>query len=241
MRTYTGFDGVTRTVKQWNGYDYVQYQGCAVRPRHLDSMLAAAEYTPGWGRLNLMQGGLSGSVSASAKTHLYLDAGDISVKGKSRSLVWKFCANLFENGNLPFPRGFTSDSFQNNKHIHDLWYMGGAGHPSLVAQENEWRKYRGDGLIGPARYTGPDLTPGLWAESMFNPMNRIDFEEPVTMYVTADALQGLNRARKSKIVRPRGRELEFVAKVRRWRRWNYLTKYETFYAADYLSVEPPSK
>ena len=216
----------------------VTYQGCIVRPIHLEAMQAAAKNTPGWGVLNLSQGGYSG-VKASAGTHLKLDAVDIKVNGKSKQLVWEFCANLFECGNLPFPRGYVNDSFQNNKHIHNLWWPCSEGTVSLRNQYYEFLN-GGDGLIGSGKYVGPkpkNLT--TWANSMFHPGNRIDYPTkiPVTVSVSTTLL-GLDRNRNHKTERENGYQFNAVAKIRRWGRWNYLTKYETFYAADNCKEMP---
>ena len=64
----------------------VKYQGCTVRPIHLETMQTAARNTVGWGTLNLSQGGYSG-FAASAGTHFKLDVVDIKVAGKSKTLV----------------------------------------------------------------------------------------------------------------------------------------------------------
>ena len=241
METYKGFDGVARTVytvtingRKW---DYVRYDGSSVRPVHLDSMLAAAFYTPGWGRLRITQGGLSRAVKASAKTHYDLDVVDIATAGKTKAKVWEFCDNLFETGSLPFPRGYVRDGFQNNKHIHSLWWPCSAGHPQLQNQYTEYVKYRGDGLSGSAGYTGP-VNPKLynWSGSMFNPKNRQDGNS--TLYVNVakgETLLGVDRDRVKKTSRKRGDKLDFIARVYRWERWNRLTKYGTFYAENFLT------
>lgn len=238
------YDGVERTVYVRRIYgtdiDYVVYQGEYVRPRHLNALLAAARHTPGWGELRIMQGGLSRRVGASAGTHALLDVADIQTLGRSKALVWEFCRNRFETNGLPFPRGYTNDTFQNNKHIHDLNAPATFGHEELQDQWKEWDTTHGDGLIGTRPYTGPNNRyVTTWKGSMFNPANRVD--EPSTRYVNVApnaVLLGLRRDRTERKRRPRGHKLDFVAKVYRWGRWNYVTKYETFYAADYLSAEP---
>lgn len=213
-----------------------RYQGCVVRPIHLETMQAAAKNTPGWGTLNLSQGGYSG-VAASAGTHLKLDVVDISVRNKSKALVWEFSKNLFECGNLPLPRGYTNDGFRNNKHIHNLWWPCTEGTASLRRQYIEFLN-GGDGLVGSAKYTGPNphhLT--TWANSMFNPINRVN--TPVRVKVNnkvTTTLLGLDRNRDKKTEREPGYEFNAVAKIWRWNRWNYLTKYETFYAAEYCDT-----
>lgn len=244
MSTFTAANGVTykQYVRRIYGedIDFVYYDGCAIRNRHLDSMLTAALYTPGWGRLNLTQGGLSSSVAASAKTHALLDVADISVRGKSKLLVWSFCRNLFENGNLPFPRGYVKDSFQNNKHIHTLFAPATFGHSQLQGQYWEWKNYLGDGLVGPSPYTGPSEKVGRWADSMFNPANRTNLA--FSGVTTAEnGLLGLDRYRRVKLSRKKGYKLNFVAKVNRWGRLNYVTKYETFYAASYIDLSPETR
>ena len=216
----------------------VKYQGCTVRPIHLETMQTAARNTPGWGTLNLSQGGYSG-VAASAGTHLKLDVVDIKVAGKSKTLVWEFCRNLFECGNLPFPRGYVRDNFQNNKHIHNLWWPASEGTVSLQRQYHEFLN-GGDGLLGSAKYTGPNPHPlQLWANSMFNPKNRQGYSTPVRLRVNnkiTTTLFGLDRYRTKKTEREPGYEFKAVAKIWRWNRWNYLTKYETFYAAEYCDT-----
>ena len=201
-------------------------------------MLAAARNTHGWGTLNLTQGGYSG-VAASAGTHLKLDVVDITVKNKSKALVWEFCKNLFECGNLPFPRGYVNDSFQNLKHIHNLWWPCDQGTASLRRQYIEYLN-GGDGLVGSAKYTGPRCVMTTWANSMFNPGNRIVYPSPVKVRVNAriiTTLLGLDRSRNQKTERIRGFEFNAVAKIQRWGRWNYLTKHETFYAAEYCDID----
>lgn len=245
MQTYKGFDGVVRTVytATINGrkWDYVRYDGASIRTVHLDSMLAAAFYTPGWGRLRITQGGLSRAVKASAKTHYDLDVVDIATAGKTKSKVWEFCDNLFETGSLPFPRGYVRDSFQNNKHIHSLWWPCSAGHAQLVAQYQEYKRYRGDGLVGSAGYTGP-VNPELysWSNSMFHPNNRQDIK--ATHYVNVskgETLLGVDRDRLKKYSRKRGYEIDSIARVYRWGRWNRLTQFGTFYAEAFLSEGKP--
>ena len=246
MTTHEGFDGNVRTVFQTTIYktvvDYVYYDGCKIRPVHLDTLLAAAHYTPGWGRLNLIQGGLSKKVKKSASTHWLLDAVDISVRGRGidQPLVWKFCDNLFETGNLPFPRGYAGDPF--DKHIHGIYAPATFGHAQLQAQYVEWSKYRGDGLVGSKHYTGPvneRITP--WRDSMFNPTNRKDGKWTLYVDVASDSqLLGLDRDRHPKVQRERGHSLNFVAQVYRWGRNNYLTAKDTFYAADYLTDNRPN-
>lgn len=251
MKYKSVIDGIERQVYQAQirgiPVDYVKYDGCKVRPQHLDTMLAAAKYTQGWGVLHLTQGGISRTVKASARTHYDLDAVDASTRGRSKALVWTMATNLFETGNLPFPRGYVADSFQGksvsntqdgNEHIHDIYAPAKYGHTQLQSQYHEWIAYRGDGLIGPAHYTGPTIdaiTP--WKDSMFNPQNRVEmFAHGIVDVTEGSTLLGLDRYRRKMNSARRGQDIQFIAKVKRWGRDNYLTGTGLFYAAKYIDI-----
>lgn len=244
-------DGIERQVFQAQirgiPVDYVKYDGCKVRPQHLDTMLAAAKYTQGWGVLHLTQGGISRTVKASARTHYYLDVADISTRGRSKSLVWTMATNLFETGNLPFPRGYVRDSFQGksvsntqdgNEHIHDIYAPAKYGHAQLQNQYQEWETYRGDGLVGPAHYTGPTIDAIVpWQNSMFNPQNRVNQSVIGEVLVTHGSyLLGLDRYRQVHARKYLGDKILIAAKVKRWGRDNYLDDSGLFYAAQYVTI-----
>lgn len=150
---------------------YGFWQGVRVNRRTYEAVSKAAQLS-GWGRVNLSQGGLSGSVSASAKTHMGLDCGDIMVNGHSKAEVWAFCSRLMECGAFPFPRGYTNDSFQNMKHIHFGMINADWTHQQMKAQFVAYQRGR-DGLRNNRAYTGPTrkkLT--TWARSKHNHRNR---------------------------------------------------------------------
>lgn len=212
----------------------VTYQGCIVRPEHLEAMQAAAKATKGWGRLNLSQGGYS-HYSKSGGTHAKLDVVDIRVGNATVSEILEFCENLFECGNLPFLRGIAPREPGNFvRHIHNLWWPGTYGTDSLRNQYHEFLN-GGDGLVGSGRYYGPAHHKlNLWKNSMWNPVNRHVFETPKTVVVTAQGgLLGLSRYRERKVTRPTGYELKVIGTIQRWDRSNYVTASETFYAAQY--------
>ena len=214
----------------------VTYQGSILRPIHLQTMQAAAAATPGWGKLVIAQGGYS-HYGASAGTHAKLDVADISVSGKTHAMVGEFCKNLFECGNLPFPRGFDGDGWTGIEHIHNLWWPCDYGATSLKNQYHEFLN-GGDGLVGSRKYNGPSPHPlTTWANSMFNTTNRINYDKKLSLtVVTKDApLLGLDRYRNVKVTRQPGYQFNAVAKIFRWGRWNYLTKYETFYAEEFCT------
>jgi len=252
MKYKSVIDGIERQTYQAQirgiPVDYVKYDGCKVRPQHLDTMLAAAKYTIGWGPLHLTQGGISRTVKASARTHYDLDVVDISTRGRSKfSLVWTMTTNLFETGNLPFPRGYVRDNFQGksvsntqdgNEHIHDIYAPAKYGHVQLQNQYHEWKSYRGDGLVGPAHYTGPSIDAIVpWKESMFNPANRTEmFAHGIVNVTEGSTLLGLDRYRNVMRHATRGQDMQFIAKVKRWGRDNYLTETGLFYAAQYIDI-----
>ena len=218
-----------------NGYTYTSYQGCKVRPVHLLAMQAAASGTANWGPLNLSQGGLSTAVAASADTHRLLDVVDIKVGGKSKALVWEFCKNLFECGNLPFPRGYTNDGF--TKHIHNLWWPATAGTTSLRNQYKDYLNGK-NGLVGHGPYVGPKVPAPLpyWADSMFNTANMKAFSGYIRTTATT-GLIGNDRYRQRVNVLPLNSRVLAVRMVYRWNRWNYVTSGEVFYSAQYCQPE----
>lgn len=213
----------------------VTYQGCIVRPEHLETMQVAAKNTSGWGRLNLSQGGYS-HYSKSGGTHAKLDVADIKVGNATVSEILEFCENLFECGNLPFPRGIDPHEPGNFvRHIHNIWWPGTYGTKALQNQYYEFLN-GGDGLVGSGRYYGPRHHKlNLWADSMFNPANRTMYDQPKPVVVTADNLLGLSRYRERKVTRPKGYELTVIGEIKRWDRINYVTAQETFYAAQYCT------
>lgn len=210
----------------------VTYQGSIVRPIHLETMQAAAAATPGWGRLNISQGGYS-HYTKSGSTHAKLDVADIKVGSHTTAEIMEFCANLMECGNLPFPRGINPREPGNFiRHIHNLWWPCEYGSQALKDQYYEYLS-GGDGLVGSGRYYGPKVGLTTWANSMFNPNNRQLFETPQKVVVTANRLLGLNRHRGRMLARPGGYEITAIGIIRRWGRDNYITSHETFYAAEY--------
>ena len=201
----------------------------------------------------LSQGGLSGAVKASAKTHLGLGAFDIALDGRTKAQVWTLVSALLRAGIIGFPRGFTWDSFQGrtlgnlhdgNEHIHccsvDCY---DSLHPQAQDQVDEWKR-GGDGLVGNARYTGPSTPLGSWATSPVNPANIVDGAG--TLYVAIGQLLGLDVDRVQREDKDRGAVIHYRRKVKRWGRWNAVTVKGTYFAiADgsqtYLTATAPEK
>ena len=212
--------------------DYVELRGGKVPPVDRDILLAIPSRVRG-----LTQGGLSHAVKASANTHAGLGAFDVSIGGMSKDEVWAMSSELLRSGIVPFPRGFVADSFQGrtvgnihdgNEHVHCCSVESYAHlHPQAKAQVDEYRR-GGDGLRGGARYTGPRTPLGRWADSPYNPANVRD--EQGVLVVQVEELLGLDVDRQPTKRRPRGFEVTYVRRVKRWGRWNVVTERGTYYA-----------
>lgn len=194
-----------------------------------------------WGNIRLAQGGLNSGVRASAKTHYGLDVWDIAIDGRRKGKVWTLSAKLFRSGVIPFPRGFTNDSFQKMKHIHCVRYLPDHAHPQAQAQVREQR-LGGDGLVGGRSYTGPNTSPEPWDNSPYNPANIKAGQQTFT--VSTVTLLGLSIDRRVKYTRKAGFTVIADRLVHRWGRWNAVTKWGTYYAVSdgsqiYLTVQTP--
>jgi len=198
----------------------------------------------------LSQGGLSGSVKASAKTHLGLGTFDIALDGRTKAQVWLLVSALLRCGIVAFPRGFTWDSFagktlgnlhDGNEHVHavDANTLS-SSHEQARDQVAEWKR-GGDGLLGSARYTGPSTPLGSWKESPYNPANVV--EGRGSMYVASGQLLGLDVDRVQREDKDRGERIYYRKIVTRWGRRNIVTVKGTYFAIgdasqQYLSETP---
>jgi hypothetical protein len=223
--------------------NYLWSNGGYVTARDLRVLLACAKAV-GWGNLRLSQGGLSTFVLDSAATHAGLNVGDIAVDGRPRWKVWALCAALIISGIMPFPRGYAGrkDPWTGQKHIHWVSFPPTHAHWQAQNQVTEYRRSGGDGLIGSYGYTGPNAKLDTWANSPYNPTNIR--EGKLKLYVVSSTLLGLNVNRGKKTVRKRGYTIYGVKRVKRWGRWNLVTRFGTYYAikdanGTYLSSTKP--
>jgi hypothetical protein len=212
--------------------EFVSMNGEWVTP--LDkTILEACAKAVGWGKLNIVQGGLSAG-SLSAKTHYGLAVGDIQTLTHSTTLVWELAAALLRSGVVPFLRGYGGgDSFA--KHIHFASRESyDAGHDQLQKQIDEYLQ-GGDGLVGDRRYYGPDIRLSTWKQSPYNPANIT--EDDQLYKVTTEKLPLLGRDVDHKIVTraAKGSFVKAAKRIRRWGRDNVVTGAGVFYAAEFLT------
>ena len=222
----------TRMYSSTYRADYIKFRGGYFTLRDA-AVLKAIPST-----VRVTQGGLSTAVRASSYTHAGLGAFDLNTDGMTREQVWEMCRELLRCGIVPFPRGFTWDSFQGrtldntddgNEHLHGVSNNSFSSlHEQAKEQIREWKR-GGDGLNGGAAYTGPKGTPlGDWATSPYNPANIK--AEPGRWLVQVGRLQGTNVDRGPTAVREKGEVVDAVKLVRRWGRWNAVNGAGTYYA-----------
>lgn len=238
--------GPTRYHSAKWGANYFWSNGGWIIPEDLTILLACAK-AAGWGSVRLSQGGLSTGVAASAMTHAGLGAGDIAIDGRSKAKVWALCAALLRSGIVAFPRGFTNDTFQRNKHIHWVSLENiDAAHPQAQAQIRDYRMSHQDGLYYHHRYTGPNPVGKFpwvdhWSNSPYNERNIKRYAKRA-YYVNVDkgsSLLGLNVDRGVKLKRGRGERINSTRQVHRFGRWNVVTEFGTYYSLAYLSTSKP--
>jgi hypothetical protein len=214
--------------------DYTWWRGGNMTP--LDVVIGLALPST----VNLSQGGLNGTVTASAKTHYGLGAFDVRIAGWDKEQTWNFASEGLRSGWIVFPRGFVWDTFQGRslKDIHDgnehchvcsresYDHL----HPQAQSQIDEYLRNGGDGLVGSAGYTGPATKADRWANSPYNPKNIKKVQGFATVEV--DGLIGNSVDRYKRKVRDKGFEIEFVQQVKRWGRWNLVTEAGIYYALE---------
>lgn len=187
-------------------------------------------------RVDPVQGGIS-FAGPSAGTHAGLGVIDTNTDGMSKADVWEQARQFWRSGALYCPRGFTRDSFQGltianpndgNEHAHILLVSAKSQMPQSARSQIEELLRGGDGLVGTASYTGPEIKLGSWAASPYNPVNINPVER--RLYVQVDALQGTNIDRRPTVLRHKGEGINSVKYVKRWGRWNAVTSSGTYYA-----------
>jgi hypothetical protein len=214
--------------------DYTWWRGGNMTP--IDVVIGLALPSP----VSLSQGGLNGTVTASAKTHYGLGAFDVNIDGWDKEQTWLFASEGLRSGWIVFPRGFTWDTFQGrtlkdindgNEHCHVCSRESYKQlHPQAQAQINEYLDDGGDGLIGSAGYTGPATKSDRWVNSPYNEKN-IRLQKGFAV-VQVDDLIGNSVDRFKRKVRAKGFEIEFEKMIKRWGRWNLVTKAGIYYALE---------
>jgi hypothetical protein len=173
---------------KWNS-DYVSFRGGYVPPVVRDILLGIPS------PVQLSQGGLSTSVSASANTHAGLGAYDIRVSGWSKAAILKICSELISCGECAFPRGprWGSPSFA--EHVHVCSNNAYASlHPEAQAQVRDFKHNpRRNGLVGHGAYVGPSTPLGKWSDSPWNPVNiaKKELELPTTNEVVTAVIKAM--------------------------------------------------
>ena len=225
---------------------FVRFRGAAVPPK-TDLVLRAIPTT-----VVPTQGGLSDVVPESANTHVGIGAYDLSTRGMNRKRTRAYAAELIRSGECAYPRGglFGSWFFVPHLHVVSDNCPRSSLHPEARVQLDDFKATpRRNGLAGHGRYVGPSTPLGSWETSPYNPKNIRELPKGErTYYVVSGTLQGLTIDRKPKgpgFVRKRGHKLVGVRLVRRWGRWNLVTRHGTYYAVKdrtqtYLSTTKPA-
>lgn len=257
-----------RHSTKWD-QDYIGWKGSSANPKGQGWVstedwvilsVIADTVAPWWGPLDLMQGGLSTSVAASADTHAGLGCFDVQTWGRKPTGQLRTAADVIRlaavfnaSGLLFFARGFYDDSFQGrtignvqdgNEHGHVVSRESFSSlHPQAQAQLREYQRWAagtsrdGDGLVRVHGYYGPATPLGKWVDSPYHPDNQVADDQ--TYYVTArPSLLGLDDDRRAVTDHPTGHPIKASHIVDRWGRPNVVATTGLHYALEFLSLTP---
>jgi hypothetical protein len=226
------------------GADYLTWkgEGWVTVEDHAILTVLDRESEPFWRGIHLTQGGISTAVAASANTHAGIGCFDVRTQNNTEAEVWELASMFLRAGMVFFPRGYVADSFQNSKHGH---VVSRESYDSLDASAKaQYKEYiaGGDGLVGSAKYTGPQTAFERWATSPYNPANIVEAAQTYHVNVTDGFLWGLDVDRKKVAALDKGEPVVTDRIVTRWGRRNAVTAEDVYFALDYLSVpdEEPS-
>lgn len=255
--------------EKWKTH-YVSWHGGLVAVQDVEILeVIAALVAPWWGELRIMQGGLSFN-RLSAGTHGGFGVYDVQTNGRrpdgkarTKEDVLRLAGIFLQCGLVFFVRGYglglvrlALDFFRNNRHGHvvsrELYGPGMA--EGAKKQYREFDRFRtdprrnpdGDGLVGSHPYPGPVASMFCrWADSSLNPANQAPPVEDLGLYyctVKDGFLYGLDAAR-NKVPGwelDRGESVQAYQRAPRWGRDNIVTAGGRWYAAEFLSLTPPS-